>query len=108
MHINNLKLLAVFNCVGSFLDELKNSKLRILSDNITTVYYINKLGGTQSKDLCLLAMELWQTLNKNNIDCEAHHIPGVCNVRTDFFLDQFATDTIIIVVTIPFPIFCHY
>ena len=83
MHINNLELLAVFNCVCSFLDELKNSKLGILSDNITTVYYINKLGGTQSKDLCLLALELWQTLIKNNIDCEAHHIPGVCNVRAD-------------------------
>ena len=26
MHINNLELLAVFNCVCSFLDELKNSK----------------------------------------------------------------------------------
>ena len=30
-------------------------------------------------------MELWQTLIKNNIDYEAHHIPGVCNVRADFF-----------------------
>ena len=29
-------------------------------------------------------MELLQTLIKNNIDCEAHHIPGVFNVRADF------------------------
>ena len=51
-HINYLELKAVLLCVQSFISELRGSSLKIYSDNTTTVFYINKLGGTHSKVLC--------------------------------------------------------
>lgn len=85
LHINILELKAVFYCVSSFIEELKDSSLQILSDNMTTVYYINKIGGTHSEDLCLLSVDLWQILLLNNIKCFAFHIKGSDNTVADQF-----------------------
>ena len=56
----------------------------IYSDNSTTVFYINKLGGTHSSKLCKLSLELWQTLLFNYAQCLASHITG----KLDVFADQ--------------------
>ena len=82
-HINFLELKAVYLCVSSFLGVLKDSSLQIFSDNMTTVFYINKVGGTQSTDLCLLALDLWKLLDCHNIKCFACHIPGKQNTIAD-------------------------
>ena len=66
-HINYLELKAVILCISSFLSELKHSSLHIFSDNMTTVFYINKVGGTQSSELCLLALDLWRLLDANKL-----------------------------------------
>ena len=84
-HINVLELQAVIYCVSSFIEELCNSSLKILSDNITTVYYINKIGGTHSAELCSLSIELWHILLKNNINCSAFHIKGTDNTLADHY-----------------------
>ena len=33
-----------------------------MSDNICAVFYINKLGGTHSSQMSLLALDIWNTL----------------------------------------------
>jgi hypothetical protein len=82
-HINYLELKAVYLCISSFLAELTNSSLHIFSDNMTTVFYINKVGGTQSSDLCLLALDLWRLIDVNNVKCFASHVPGILNTVAD-------------------------
>ena len=44
-HINALELLAVTHAVKSFLKDKNNLQVLIQTDNITTMTYINKMGG---------------------------------------------------------------
>lgn len=82
-HINILELKAVHFCILSFSSILANKSIYIYSDNITTVFYINKVGGTHSKELCKIAIEIWNSLSTYNIKCKAFHIPGVQNSLAD-------------------------
>ena len=82
-HINVLELKAVlfgFHCLfrNSF-----NTSILIRSDNTTVVAYINKQGGTTSKALCDLALELWAFCIHRNLCIHATHIAGVSNDRAD-------------------------
>lgn len=83
-HINLLELTAVYFSFLSFLSILKNSHVLILSDNFTTVSFINRKGGTHSQKLCSISLSLWELLLKNNITCQASHIAGKLNVNADF------------------------
>ena len=73
-HINYLELKAIIFSVNHFINFLKNKSLLIKCDNISSVFYVNKKGGTHSEDLCLLALDLWNILLNNNISCVASHI----------------------------------
>ena len=55
----------------------------VLTDNTTTVAYINKEGGTQSPTLCYLALDLWAWCRQHRIYLVANHISGVRNVLAD-------------------------
>ena len=55
----------------------------VLTDNSTTVAYINKKGGTQSPTLCYLALDLWAWCRQHGIYLVANHISGVRNVLPD-------------------------
>lgn len=83
LHINYLELKAIHFCILSFLPFLKNKNISIKTDNITTVFYMNKIGGTHSRDLCFLALEIWQLLTTYQINCKTFHIPGIQNVEAD-------------------------
>ena len=48
MHINFLELKAIKFCILSFLHFLRNKTVRILSDNISAIFYLQKMGGTHS------------------------------------------------------------
>ena len=82
-HINFLELKAIFNGLSHLLPHIKNKSLRILSDNVSSIYYINKIGGTHSIPMCNLALKIWKLLIDNNIHCKAFHISGVDNVCAD-------------------------
>jgi hypothetical protein len=82
-HINYLELKAILLCISTFLSSLKDCSLKILSDNITAVSYVNKLGGTHSEKLCNLSLQLWKMLILNNTTCIAVHIPGKDNGIAD-------------------------
>ncbi|KAF7243259.1 Transposon Ty3-I Gag-Pol polyprotein [Varanus komodoensis] len=58
-HINFLELLAVFKALQSFEDVLLHQVVQVTSDNMATVFYLNKQGGTRSRKLARLAMQIW-------------------------------------------------
>ena len=83
-HINYLELKAILFSIDHFINILKNKSLLIKCDNTSAVFYINKKGGTNSEELCSLALKIWHLLYNNNISCIASHISGVKNVTADF------------------------
>lgn len=82
-HINWLELQAVWLTLEHFLPQVQNTSVEILSDNSTTVSYINKQGGTHSLTLCKLALELWDWCDQHQIVPSAIHLAGERNVLAD-------------------------
>lgn len=83
MHINFLELKAIFFCLLSFMSVIVGKSISIFTDNQTSVYYLNKFGGTHSKALCDLAIQIRLCLYNNNIDAKAFHIAGIKNSIAD-------------------------
>ncbi len=81
--INYLELLASFLALKSFAFDLRHCHLLLQSDNSTTVAYLNRLGGTRSEPLLLLALQLWQWSLARGITLTAVHVPGVQNSAAD-------------------------
>ena len=75
-HINLLELTAVYYSFLAFSNLLQDSRVQVFSDNYSTVSFLNKKGGTHSKDLCRLALIIWNLLLDKNISCCAMHIAG--------------------------------
>lgn len=82
-HINELELKAVLFAFQCLYRNTYNTSILIRSDNTTVVAYINKQGGTTSKVLCDLAIELWKFCIHRNLCISASHISGVSNDRAD-------------------------
>ena len=82
-HINWLELQAVWLTLQHFLPQVRDTAVDVLTDNSTTVAYINKEGGTQSPTLCYLALDLWAWCRQHGIYLVANHISGVRNVLAD-------------------------
>ena len=82
-HINALEMRAVIMAITCWQHLLKGKNILIRSDNIATVQYINRQGGTISPQLCQLAVELGDLAVQNNMWIAAAHIKGVLNVVAD-------------------------
>uniref|UniRef100_A0AC34F4H4 Reverse transcriptase domain-containing protein n=1 Tax=Panagrolaimus sp. ES5 TaxID=591445 RepID=A0AC34F4H4_9BILA len=82
-HINALELKAVFLSLKTACRDCFNTSIRIESDNITTVAFINRRGGTRSRSLQKVAHELWMWALERKLYLIASHIPGVSNVEAD-------------------------
>ncbi|XP_044288290.1 uncharacterized protein LOC123024533 isoform X1 [Varanus komodoensis] len=82
-HINFLELLAVFKALQSFEDVLCCRVIQITSDNIATVFYLNKQGGTKSPTLARLSMQIWEWCIPRDITLIAVHLAGTDNVEAD-------------------------
>ncbi|KAF7249177.1 hypothetical protein EYD10_04797 [Varanus komodoensis] len=82
-HINFLELLAVFKALRSFEDILHHQIVQITLDNIATVFYLNKQGGTKSWTLARLSMKIWDWCIRRHITLMAVHLAGVDNVQAD-------------------------
>ena len=94
LHINVLEMNAVLLGVETFLRHERDITLKILSDNCTTVSYINKMGGTKSMKCNMLATrELWRWAEERKIWLIASYIPGRLNVEADFESRHFSGDT---------------
>ena len=54
-----------------------------MCDNLTVVAYVNKQGGTVSRDLCSLASRLLRWTESLDIHLDARYLPGQANVLAD-------------------------
>ena len=82
-HINVLELRAVIFAFQCLFRLTYNSSILVRSDNTSVVAYINKQGGTCSKLLCDLSLELWEFCIRRNITISATHISGLSNGKAD-------------------------
>ncbi|XP_040188033.1 uncharacterized protein LOC120920173 [Rana temporaria] len=81
---NQRELLAVHRALQAFQSEIRGHNLQILSDNIATVAYLNKQGGTRSRILQGIAQEMlsWAEVNLGSIS--AVHLKGTQNSLADY------------------------
>ena len=82
-HINFLELKAAFLALKSFVASRSHMHILLLMDNITAISFINHKGGTHSKVLSDLAIQIWTWCIQRNITLCAEHIPGIDNVGAD-------------------------
>lgn len=83
LHINDLELMAVFKAVSMWKDRLQGHVVMVLTDNTTVVAHIKNQGGTHSRSLCQLTMNLLQFAHAAGIQLLVRHIPGRLNVMAD-------------------------
>ena len=83
LHINELEMLAVLNCLKALQPQIQNRSVLCQVDNSTVVCYINKQGGTKSASICLRVWELLHWAKTNNVVIKARHIAGKLNVLAD-------------------------
>jgi hypothetical protein len=79
---NHRELLTVLLALKSFRSHIKNKTIQILSDNITTIAYLNHMGGPVI-ELTQLAKAIWAECLDNNVMIYARHLPGRSNVEAD-------------------------
>ena len=84
-HINPRELQAAYLALKIFsppqINQLFHIQLQI--DNQAAVSYINHLGGTHSKLLCQLSLDLWNWSLSRQIHISARYIPGISNKHAD-------------------------
>ena len=107
LHINVLELKAVLFAFQCLFRQTFNSSILIKSDNTTVVAYINKQGGTTSKVLCDLALELWAFCIHRNICIFSSHISGVSNERADELSRRSSSEHSYFLLQEMFDAMCH-
>jgi hypothetical protein len=75
-HINTLGMLAIKLDLRSLFKQVGDQHIWIMSNNITTVSYINEMGGCKSKDCNSLAKDIWLWAVDRNNWLSADHTPG--------------------------------
>ena len=83
LHINYLKLKAVFLALKEFQSLCADKIVLVATDNTTVVSYINKEGGMRSGTLCVLLWRILTWCTRNQVTLKARHIPGRLNVVAD-------------------------
>ena len=83
LHINVLETKAVFLSFLSFFRDVSGISILIKSDNITTVSYINHLGGVRSPEVSELIIKLYDFCLEREISIKAAYLQGSLNVRAD-------------------------
>ena len=78
-HINVLELQAAWFGVMTFAKNLRHGHVLLRSDNMATVAYINKMGGTRSQEMSKIAIKLWQWCLDRHITITAKYLPGIEN-----------------------------
>ncbi|KAM4749018.1 stereocilin [Rhinophrynus dorsalis] len=84
LHINCLELLAGSFALKSLAKDKVQCCILLKMDNISAVQYINRLGGTKSKQLAELAKDFWHFCLDRNVTVLAEYLPGLSNVVADW------------------------
>ena len=75
-HINLKELMAGFIGLKLFARcQPCLTHIRLQMDNTTAVHYVNKVGGTISFNLCMLALAMWEWAEARNIHLSAVYLP---------------------------------
>eukprot|EP00794_Sanderia_malayensis_P010499 gene10499-11598_t len=82
-HINCLELQAAYFAIKSYCRNKIFKHIRIMTDNQTTVAYINHMGGTKSATCNNIAITIWNFCIQQNCWISAAHVPGVDNTIAD-------------------------
>ncbi|KAK6196318.1 hypothetical protein SNE40_001564 [Patella caerulea] len=90
-HSNVREMMAVLLSLRAFQKEIQNKVVQLLTDNISTVAYINCKGGPSQK-LTQVATWIWAECLKNNVTLVAKHLSGKLNFHADF-LSRHITST---------------
>jgi len=83
LHINQLELLAAFNCLRAFAPYGENMSVLLFLDNATAVAYINRRGGSHSSRLNSVALSLTNWCELRRIIVQAIYLPGIQNCIAD-------------------------
>lgn len=83
-------MLAIYFGLRSSENMITNTNVRILSDNITAISYINNMGGIKSKKCYKLAIRIWEWFIDKNIWLKCSHIPGKDNIDADRLSREFS------------------
>jgi hypothetical protein len=81
-HSNYRELMAVLMAILSFQNQLRGKNVQLLSDNITTIAYLNHLGGCEKK-LSDLSTAIWSTCYELGVTLQAKHLAGKENYLAD-------------------------
>lgn len=81
-HSNEREMMAVLLSLKTFVKELSGKAVLILSDNISTVAYINMQGGP-SPALTTIATNIWAFMVENQIEVKVRHLSGKKNYVAD-------------------------
>lgn len=82
-HINKLELLAAFYALQCFVDSSSSISVRLYLENINTVCYINKSGGTRSSEFNAAFKLLSTFCESRSLSIEAVFLAGRLNVVAD-------------------------
>ena len=82
-HINALEVKAVQLALQALIPSKSKIRIQLLIDNSTTIAYLNHKGGTHSKTLCAIAVEIWTWCLEREISIHAKHIPEIYNTVAD-------------------------
>ena len=83
LHINLLKMKALFLGLHSFREDVIGHHVTAMCDSSMVVAYVNKQGGTVPRALCLLASCLLRWTESLDIHLDARYFPGQANVLAD-------------------------
>ncbi len=83
MHINAKELLAVFYALRYFIHLIADTHVLVMTDNTTVIAYINKQGGTKSRTLWSITLDMYGWMRRHRIIISAKHIPGRMNLLAD-------------------------
>jgi len=75
--------LAAFHAIRSFASRSEGISIKILIDNSTAVFYINKGGGTKSRNLNSLAVDIAKWCEARQISIVVEFLPGYLNTIAD-------------------------
>ena len=84
-HINYFELLAAWLALRTIANNTHNKVILLRLDNMTTMAFLNRMGGTHSENLCNLAAHIWKWYLERNIFIHAEHLPGKLNVKADCY-----------------------
>ncbi|XP_068136523.1 tyrosine-protein kinase RYK isoform X1 [Hyperolius riggenbachi] len=80
---NFRELMAVKMAIMSTMHLLESCHVQVQSDNSTVVSYLNRQGGTRSKRLLFLTLEILEIAEHNFLSLTAVHLKGELNVLAD-------------------------